>query len=385
MDCLVIAERSKALAELCGLSVFERSLRTLQACGVTRAFVLSDDPGKLPASPRAKLELVFSAPPDDGQLRLAIRGDCVFDQRLLRALLAQDRPTALIDSAAPGSLCGAAFLSCDEVTFSSFEDVLRAGLEGGGLAPLDVAAQPSFQNGMHREIPPYWLPTPNRAAAKVILDAAQKGTLDLPAMVHAPIETFLVSQLCKFSITPNQLTFFCNLVAWSATLLFATGHLAAGILTALAVGVLDGLDGKLARVKLEVSKAGELEHFFDLLFENSWWIALAYSWQSTGQLPGAYRYLCLLLAAEVLAKLARSRIESFYGKAIGELGRFERVIRLIGARRNVDIWILAAGLLLQHPARAFILVAWWEALTAAAHLPRAARTFWRGHANAPRK
>jgi Phosphatidylglycerophosphate synthase len=42
-----------------------------------------------------------------------------------------------------------------------------------------------------------------------------------------------------------------------------------GIGLALIVGVLDGLDGKLARLKLETSKAGKLEHLFDALFENS--------------------------------------------------------------------------------------------------------------------
>lgn len=121
----------------------------------------------------------------------------------------------------------------------------------------------------------------------------RRKELDIPALVHAPIETFLVSKLCKFPITPNQLTIFCNIIAWGATILFATGNLGCGIAVALAVGVLDGLDGKLARVKLETSKAGKLEHFFDVLFENSWWIALAFYLQSAGKLPGAYHYLLL--------------------------------------------------------------------------------------------
>jgi phosphatidylglycerophosphate synthase len=219
----------------------------------------------------------------------------------------------------------------------------------------------------------------------VILDAAQKGTLDIPALVHAPIETFLVSKLCKFPITPNQLTIFSSIVAWSATILFATGHLGWGIAVALAVGVLDGLDGKLARVKLDASKAGELEHFFDVIFENSWWIAFAFYLHSAGKLPSAYHYLLLLLSAEVLAKLARSSILRSSGKSVGELSRFDRIVRLIGARRNVHVWILAVGIVLRNPAGAFVLVAWWEAITAAAHLPRAAWTVWVGRSNAPRK
>ena len=56
-----------------------------------------------------------------------------------------------------------------------------------------------------------------------------------------------------------------NIVAWAATFLFATGRLGWGTILALAVGILDGLDGKQARVKIETTKAGKLEHWFDAL------------------------------------------------------------------------------------------------------------------------
>ena len=152
---------------------------------------------------------------------------------------------------------------------------------------------------MRREIRPYWFPAPapgqSQEAERVLLDAAQKGTQDFPALVHAPIENFLVSQLCKTAITPNQLTVFSNIVAWGATFLFATGHLTAGTVLALSVGILDGLDGKQARLKIETSKMGKLEHWFDALFEISWWIALAYYLQSSGRLRSAFGYLALLI------------------------------------------------------------------------------------------
>ena len=222
-------------------------------------------------------------------------------------------------------------------------------------------------------------PTPGhkRVAEKVILDAAQKGTLDIPALAHAPIETFIVSKLCRTSVTPNQLTIFCNIVAWGATVLFATGHLGCAIAVALAVGVLDGLDGKQARVKLETSPAGKLEHLFDVLFENSWWIALAWHLHASGRLPDAFAYLGLLLGAEILNALARTSIVRYRGKSMAELGPFDRLFRLVSGRRNIYVWILALGLLLGNVPGAFKLVAWWEAATAAVHLIRAAWTVWR--------
>ncbi len=193
-------------------------------------------------------------------------------------------------------------------------------------------------------------------------------------MVHAPIENFLISHLCKTPITPNQLTVFTNVAAWSATFLFATGHLGWGVLLALIVGVLDGLDGKQARVKIETSKAGKLEHWFDALFENSWWIALAYFLQSSGLLPNAFAYLALLIAAEIVAGLAKWSVLRFCGRTIDEIGDFNRVVRLVGGRRNIYVWLLAVGILFGAAAEAYKIVAWWGALTAAVQVPRAAFT-----------
>jgi hypothetical protein len=104
----------------------------------------------------------------------------------------------------------------------------------------------------------------------------QKGSLDLPALVHAPIEKFLISYLCRTSITPHQLTIAWIVLACATTILFALGHLIWGIVLALVVGILDGLDGKQARIKVETSKSGTLEHRFDSLFEVAWPSALAY-------------------------------------------------------------------------------------------------------------
>jgi 1L-myo-inositol 1-phosphate cytidylyltransferase / CDP-L-myo-inositol myo-inositolphosphotransferase len=417
MECLVIAGHAAVSVKQCGLSLLERSLRTLQACGFTHALILTDSEELMSEAPRAlsphwtKIAWTFSARPtgpltlehlaarwpDDRRELLVLRGDSIFDVRLLRLLCAQSSPVALVDSAVPakllplvssarmtnrGRFCGAALLSRDWVSGRSapLEEALCAGLEDGSLVPFDVATQSWYSTELHRDLRAYWFPSPGSAhkklAENVILDAAQKGTLDIPALAHAPIETFIVGKLCKTVVTPNQLTIFCNIIAWGATILLATGHLAWGIAVALAVGVLDGLDGKLARVKLETSKAGKLEHFFDVLFENSWWIAVAYHLHASGKLPDAFSYLGLLIGAEVLNALARTSIVQYYRKSIAELGRFDRIFRLVGGRRNIYVWILALGLILGNPVEAFKLIAWWEAATAAVHLARAAPALW---------
>jgi 1L-myo-inositol 1-phosphate cytidylyltransferase / CDP-L-myo-inositol myo-inositolphosphotransferase len=419
-ECVILADDPSALVELCGISTLERLLRTLQRCGIKRATVLSNTPDRIakelarPSWARAELQLTLRTRPagparleqivdlwprssDAIPLLLVIPAGSVFDPRLLRALVSQNAPTVLVDSGvgprtqalinsapdtARGKLCGPALLEYDWASAQNglLEEGLRKGLEHDTLAALDVSAEPLYYVSIHRKLRPVWFPAPslsNRKLAKrVLFDSIQKGPLDIPAWFHAPIETFLVSRLCKTPITPNQLTLFCNVFAWTVTALLATGHLGWGLGLALVVNVLDGLDGKQARVKIETSKAGKLEHFFDALFENSWWLALAWHLSVSGKLPDAFSYLGLLIGAEVLNALARASIARYYGKSISELGRFDRIFRLVGGRRNIYVWILALGLILGTVAGAFKLIAWWEAVTAAVHLARAAWALW---------
>jgi len=418
---VILADNPSALVELCGISTLERLLRTLQRCGLERAIVLSSTPepiGKALARPswaRTELDLALRSRtagpvtieqvvdlwPEGAELLLVVPADVVCDSRLLQLLISQNESAALVDSAPPprfqrlvasapetkrGRLCGPVLISrawaCRQT--GTFEEVLREGLEGQTLAALDVAAQPLGYSPfpMKRKRRPYWFPVPSpdrvKLAERVLLDAAQKSTLDLPALVHGPIERFLVSRLCRTSITPNQLTILTNIVAWIATLLFVTGHIVSGIVIALMVGVLDGLDGKQARVKVETTKSGKLEHWFDALFEWSWWIALAYQFQISGQLPGALWYLALLAAGEAVDGILKGIVYLRTGKSIDELGTFERILRLGGGRRNVYVWILAIGLLLGAPGNAFAMMAWLQVFTAAAHLVRVAWAFARG-------
>jgi len=417
-ECIILAESPAALVELSGISVLERLLRTLQRCGITRAIILSstaDVIAREVASPswaRAQIhvtvrnrepgavtvEQIVDVWPPHAQSLLVLRGDTVFDARLLRVLAAQNQSAVLIDRApapvlvelvasapemAGAKFGGAAVVDHDwaAARSGSFEENLRRDLATEHIVAIDVAAEPSYSREMRRDLRPFWFPAPAHAekkklAERLLLRSAQKGAQDLPAWIHAPIENFLISRLSKTSVTPNPLTFFSNVVAWTATILFATGRLGWGLVVALVVGVLDGLDGKQARLKVETTKHGKLEHWFDALFEWSWWITLAYHVQKTGQLSAAFGYLFLLICAEAVAALAKWSVVRFCGRSIDELSDFSRAVRLVGGRRNIYIWILALGILLGTPGQAFMLMAWWGAVTAAVQVPCAAFALW---------
>jgi phosphatidylglycerophosphate synthase len=408
-ECVVLADCPGALIELCGISTLERLLRTLQRCGIERATILSTTSERIaeelarPSWPRAQLALTLRTRPNEAlrieqivdvwpgaaEFLLLVRGDAVFDRRLLQLLATQSLPAVLVDSAVPSKFqplvahapdalgakfCGAALLQRDWVSSQCgpLERAINNGLGQGALATVDVANQPSYSPALRRRLRPFWFPAPPSAhvklAERILLNSVQKGTQDLPARIHAPLETFLLSKLCKTAITPGQLTLAWIILAFGTAFLFATGHLIGGILLALIIGILDGLDGKQARIKVETSKIGKIEHWFDSFFEVVWPTALAFHFYVSGQLPNAFFYLALLIVAEALDGIGKMGVYGPAEKLLVDPGLLDRIVRLVGGRRNIYVWVLIACVVLGVPEKALIVMAFWEAATAAVDL-----------------
>src|SRR5438552_10805830 len=408
-QCVVLADCPGSLVELCGISTLERLLRTLQRCGIARVIVLSSTPDLIatqlagPTGPRAQLsvtirdrpaeevtvEQIVNIWPEAAPLLLVLRGDVVFDSRLLQLLARRSSPAVLVDSAVPSKLeplvaqapnalhakvCGAALLQRDWVSTKSgpLENAINNGLEQNAIAAVDVTDQPSYSPALRRRLRPFWFPAPPptrvQLAERILLNSVQKGTQDLPARIHAPLETFLISKLCKTDITSGQLTVSWIILAFGTTILFATGRLVWGILLALIIGILDGLDGKQARIKVETSKTGTIEHWFDSFFEVVWPTALAYHFYVSGQLPNAFFYLALLIVAEALDGIGKLGVYVAAEKSLVGPGLFDRIVRLVGGRRNIYVWVLVACVLLAMPEKALIVMAFWEVATAAVDL-----------------
>lgn len=397
---IIIAEPAEASVCVCGVSVLERLLRVLQRLGIPQVQILSLRAGEIEAqlTPRswASRDIVATVrelhgatiPADvNGERALVLSCFC-YDQRLLAVLLACAETTLLVDSNPPNALrtltgdahsCGAAIVARGWLTSAtaelSFFERLRQAAERAAIATIDVDRLPSYVTSMRRHIRPFWFPAPGAArladAENILLDAAQNGTLDIPARVHAPIETWIVRRLCRTRITPMQITLFTACVSALVTWLFVTGRFTAGVALALAVGVLDGLDGKQARVKIETTEIGKREHLLDYALEISWWIALALHFGRTGAVRNALPLVAVLIGADFIDQLARRVVKNHVGRNLDDVSPFDRAVRLIGGRRNIYIWMLAIGLLLRVPDQAFVALCWWGASTAAVHVLRA--------------
>jgi phosphatidylglycerophosphate synthase len=409
---ILIANAPEALIELCGVNLLERLLRILQRLGFRRAVVFSTTPEIVGAElarrswPREHItaDLVSSATEPLTAERLLEQSstDCFLivpaniycDARLLVALCAKDSSAALVDSNPPefaGQLirnpCGPALITRDFLlalspTAPVFSELTRK-IDHGKVDTVDAAKEEDYIATMRRHVRPLCFRVPleqdRHLGERIILDSAQKGTLDLPAYVHAPIETRIIALLCKTRITPNQITIAGLVIGCSATAAFAVGRVGLGILAALIFGIVDGLDGKQSRVKIETTERGKWEHHLDYLIENSWWAAIAFHLWRSGQLPNVFYFFALLIASHLLDESAKRWAKMVKGRLLDDITPFDRAFRLFAARRNVYVWILACGFLLNAFPQSYAIICGWAVVSAAVHL---LRSIW--ICNAPR-
>ena len=403
---ILVADAPDALTELCGVNLIERLLRILQRLGFRRAIVFSSTPeivgAELAKRSWARQEITTQVVPiavkpvtahrileqDETARFLIVPANVYCDARLLAALSARNSPTVLVDSNPPQLVeqliqnpSGPALVTRDFLLACSnsapLVEELKQKIHAGEVEAVDAAKVDDYIVSMRRRVRPLCFSAPpeqtRRVAERVILDSAQNGTLDLPAYIHGPIETVIISLLCKTRITPNQITVGGFVIGCSATAAFVVGRIGLGILAALIFGIVDGLDGKQSRVKIETTERGKWEHHLDYLIENSWWLAIAFHLWRSGQSPNAFYFLTLLIASHLLAEFAKRRVKIARGRLLDDVAPFDRAFRLIAARRNVYVWILACGFLLGVFPQSYAIMCGWAAISAAVHL---ARSIW---------
>jgi phosphatidylglycerophosphate synthase len=400
---ILIADAPDALTELCGVNLLERLLRILQRLGFQRAIVFSSTPeiigAELAKTSWARAQITAKLVPtaakpvtacrilEQDQIArfLIVPMNMYCDARLLTALSARNTAGVLVDSNPPQLVenlirnqSGPAIVTRDFLLACSDSvavvEELKQKIDTGQIEAVDAAKFDDYIVSMRRHVRPLFFPAPraqdHRLAERIILDAAQKGTLDFPAYIHAPIETAVVALLCKTRITPNQVTLAGLIIGCGATAAFVFGHIGVGLLAALAFGIVDGLDGKLSRVKVETTERGKWEHHLDYLIENSWWTAIAFHLWQSAQLRDAFVFLALLIGSHLLDEVVKRRAKIATGRLLDDVAPFDRAFRLIAARRNVYVWALTAGFLLGAFPQSYAIICGWAAVSAAVHVMR---------------
>lgn len=254
-------------------------------------------------------------------------------------------------------------------------DCIRYAALTGDARIFDITKIPSYVSKMRRKVGVFWLdvdtPDDLKRAKSLLVQSSGKGASDLLAhYIHRPIEDNLVYHLSDTRITPNQLTVATNLVAYSATALFFFGHLLLASILTLVVGIMDGLDGKLARVRGKLTKLGTLEHPFDLLFEFSWLMALSLFLSKTlGSLPLGLSALTIAFIA--FYRHCYDQFRQAMGRSLDDYGDFERKFRRIAGRRNLYNIHILVWVVIGAPFYSLVTILGHSILTAVVYAARA--------------
>jgi phosphatidylglycerophosphate synthase/choline kinase len=425
---------SGKLTRVAGITTFERALGAAREAGVSEFVIIGGSRSeelkaclKRNRAVRCGARFTFLELPEQGlgsgaaAARLSARftepfvlliADRLFNPRILAAMLhadltasvmiAIDRQTVQGDAGiveragkltcvgAEPAVAGAVEIGLYRCAPSLFAHIEAAVAEGGtqiidGIAraasrgdaeTFDAARIDSYVPSVRKVIPPWWVriedPRDVHRAEKILIENASKGTNDLLATyLHKPIENFVVGKIADWPITPNQLSVAVNLLAYAVTALFALGLLLPASLLTFVVSIADGLDGKLARLRGQTSKLGSLEHSFDLLWEFSWLVALAWS---TSRAMGSGLPLLLALLAVVFHSFCKHVYDVFLegaGRSLDDSGRFERAFRRVAGRRNLFNLPILAFVLLGVPVYALYFIVAHAGITGVVYAWRA--------------
>lgn len=389
-----LVEGSPLLAPFLGSSLLERHIRLANRMGATRIILACQASAdvslieeflsgrSVPATTAiVTIEDVREiAGHEDESGTLVLCGNYLVEQPLLRVLCESNQTRSLVDSAG-GSVqfAGAAWL-CEPPSEAICMGLLTSVQADSDVALLDIETLPTFNPALRRHRRSGWVRIDDgqdlARAKDLLIDGSQKGSLDIPAKyLHAPLENALVARIAESKVTPNQITVLTTIAAWVMTWLMFSGHVWAGLAGAAIIGILDGVDGKLARLKLMTSRLGEMEHLLDMMFEYSWWLALGWT-LSGGDVDSPIFWMSIgLILCNFGDTLAGVLFWVFRGRSVGRTidnySPFDVRFRLIGGRRNIYIWMM----LLLGPIfgleSAFIACFWWGVATVCIRMSRA--------------
>ncbi len=206
---------------------------------------------------------------------------------------------------------------------------------------------------------------------RLLIDRVSQRPADMvEKYVAPPIENWLVRTLCDTAVTPHHVMLLSIAFAVASASLFYQGEFLLAVFFAWAAIVLDGANGKLARVKLMTASVGKLEYIAKFLCENAWYLTLATRLTRLGH-PTAWIIGLTLTACNLSDSMLSALFTRRTGKTLDEMTPFDQHFRLIGGRRSIYLLILLAGFILNAPFLALQAALGWAAVTVLVHTGRA--------------
>jgi phosphatidylglycerophosphate synthase len=209
-------------------------------------------------------------------------------------------------------------------------------------------------------------------------DAAYKGVTDaLTLYLWRKPAFYLTRWAARARLSPNSITFVGAALCLLAFVLFWRGEFWWGVTSGFGFMVLDTVDGKLARCTGASSKWGNaFDHGIDLIHPPFWWWAWLHGLTAYGR-PLEPVYATMVLWVIIGGYVAQRIIEGLsikrFALEIHVWRPLDSKFRLITARRNPNMVILVAALLVGRPDVGLVLVAWWTLISLIFHAVRLAQ------------
>lgn len=349
----IVGETGPALY---GLTTADRTRRLFARQGVTSEVTLDDalSSGKV----------------------VVIRGDAAIDQPLMPLLIASPG-LLLVGQGANGDVPLAAVV--DGAHARAAADVLlgRAdaipGVTLDRRKPSDLKAD--FWKALRKRETPYAFAISEgnaKAAEWRMFMGTYKGATDVVTKHVWPVPAFHVTRwLAPRGITPNMVTTVAAIFTVLAFWLFLEGHYATGLVCAWAMTFLDTVDGKLARTTLTSSKWGDIfDHGIDLVHPPFWYIAWGLGLSAAGFEWSSVTFwwvIAAILGGYVIQRLFEGIAIKWLGLEIHIWRPVDTLFRQITARRNPNLLLLTASLLIGRPDWGLMAVAIWTVLCLVLH------------------
>jgi phosphatidylglycerophosphate synthase len=268
---------------------------------------------------------------------------------------------------------------------------LGSGEAIGGYDQLDADTAKLSYDELRKRERPFVLPLDPanpEPVERAAYDAAYKGVTDaLTLYLWRKPAFYLTRWAARAGLSPNFVTLVGAVLCVLAFFLFWRGEYWWGVLSGFIFMVLDTVDGKLARCTGASSKWGEVfDHGIDLIHPPFWYWAWIHGLAAYGR-PLVPIYATMVLSAIIAGYVAQRIIEGLFikrfdGMHIHVWRPVDSRFRLITARRNPNMVILVAALLVRRPDVGLELVALWTLLSLILHavrLAHASEQVARGH------
>lgn len=349
----------------------------------TKARIIGSSPTRVwGLSPVTRLERLFaargipSAPFRAGETLDATSvvgalGDHVYEPILLVNLMANESMVLCQEDGRPVAFhvpAGLATEAFEALTTGRMSEALSRAVTT--VEPKDLA----YNKQLRKRAMPYVLPVTEELAPAIekrIFAGSYKGVTDVATKFLFP---WPVRQLTRVAaalhLRPNHVTSVSLVLTLLATWLFYEGRFVTGVVAAWGMCLLDSVDGKLARVTITSSKLGDVfDHGIDLIHPPFWYWAFMVG---LGPAFAEHPHAGLVFGTIMILYVAQRLLEALFIVAFGvemHIWRpFDSAFRLVTARRNPNLLVLTAAVLVGHPLEGMLLVGAWTAVSFVVHL-----------------